>query len=205
MARKSYYETRARDWELQMLIKARVAAGDPEAGRALLDFVEPLIYSTRSTSRPSKKCRRRANASTRSWRHGGGAAGRLRSTSSWRPAASGTSNFWCSACSGCTAAACRGCGTAARCWRCSRLQDKDLLSATEYGRLASPTSFSATWSTVCRFAEDRQTHTLPADRHASLESAGAENAVGVAGRPGSLAEQLLQELNAHLEAVRDHL
>jgi glutamate-ammonia-ligase adenylyltransferase len=30
---KSYYQTRARDWELQMLIKARVAAGDPEAGR----------------------------------------------------------------------------------------------------------------------------------------------------------------------------
>ena len=33
---KSYYQTRARDWELQMLIKARIAAGDPEAGRELL-------------------------------------------------------------------------------------------------------------------------------------------------------------------------
>ena len=43
---KTYYQTRARDWELQMLIKARVAAGDPEAGRELLDTVEPLIYST---------------------------------------------------------------------------------------------------------------------------------------------------------------
>ena len=31
-ARRSYYQTRARDWELQMLIKARVAAGDPGAG-----------------------------------------------------------------------------------------------------------------------------------------------------------------------------
>ncbi len=43
---KSYYQARARDWELQMLIKARVAAGDPEAGRELLSTVEPLIYST---------------------------------------------------------------------------------------------------------------------------------------------------------------
>ena len=43
---KNYYQTRARDWELQMLIKARVAAGDPETGRELLDSVEPLIYST---------------------------------------------------------------------------------------------------------------------------------------------------------------
>jgi len=38
---KSYYQTRARDWELQMLIKARVAAGDSEAGRELLAAVEP--------------------------------------------------------------------------------------------------------------------------------------------------------------------
>ena len=43
---KTYYQNRARDWELQMLIKARVAAGDPEAGRELLRAVEPLIYST---------------------------------------------------------------------------------------------------------------------------------------------------------------
>ena len=43
---RSYYQERARDWELQMLIKARVAAGDRQLGRELLDFVEPLIYST---------------------------------------------------------------------------------------------------------------------------------------------------------------
>ena len=43
---RNYYQTRARDWELQMLIKARVAAGDREPGRDLLEFVEPLIYSS---------------------------------------------------------------------------------------------------------------------------------------------------------------
>src|SRR6202040_994264 len=43
---KGYYETRARDWELQMLIKARVAGREPEPGRALLDFAEPKIYSS---------------------------------------------------------------------------------------------------------------------------------------------------------------
>jgi glutamate-ammonia-ligase adenylyltransferase len=43
---QAYYEKRARDWELQMLIKARVAAGHRPTGRALLDFVEPRIYST---------------------------------------------------------------------------------------------------------------------------------------------------------------
>ena len=43
---REYYETRGRDWELQMLIKARVSAGDAELGAALLQFVEPMIYST---------------------------------------------------------------------------------------------------------------------------------------------------------------
>src|SRR5450755_2315363 len=43
---KSYYQERARDWEKQMLIKARVCAGDQSLGRELLEFVEPLIYST---------------------------------------------------------------------------------------------------------------------------------------------------------------
>jgi glutamate-ammonia-ligase adenylyltransferase len=86
---KKYYQTRARDWELQMLIKARVAAGDPDAGRELLDSVEPLIYSTTLDF----------------------------SMSSWPPAASAISNFWCSVCSGCTAGVRPGCATAAPCWR----------------------------------------------------------------------------------------
>ena len=43
---KTYYRDRARDWEKQMLIKARVAAGEPEPGAALLEFVEPLIYQS---------------------------------------------------------------------------------------------------------------------------------------------------------------
>src|ERR1019366_6097558 len=43
---KQYYASRGRDWELQMLIKARVAAGDTRPGTELLGFVEPLIYRT---------------------------------------------------------------------------------------------------------------------------------------------------------------
>jgi glutamate-ammonia-ligase adenylyltransferase len=43
---KNYYERRARDWELQMMIKARVSAGDYDLGCELLDFVDPRTYST---------------------------------------------------------------------------------------------------------------------------------------------------------------
>src|SRR5262249_25055871 len=43
---RNYYKQRGRDWELQMLIKARISAGEREPVRELLDYVEPLIYST---------------------------------------------------------------------------------------------------------------------------------------------------------------
>src|SRR4051794_6225184 len=41
-----YYGERARDWEKQMLIKARISAGENAPGAALLEFVEPLIYQS---------------------------------------------------------------------------------------------------------------------------------------------------------------
>src|SRR5205085_3625476 len=34
---RDYYKHRGRDWELQMLIKARVSAGEPDPGRDLLE------------------------------------------------------------------------------------------------------------------------------------------------------------------------
>ncbi len=45
-AMRDYYRRRARDWELQMMIKARISAGETGPGQSLLDFVEPLTYQT---------------------------------------------------------------------------------------------------------------------------------------------------------------
>ena len=39
-----YYRTRAREWELQMLIKARVSAGEAATGETFLREVRPLIF-----------------------------------------------------------------------------------------------------------------------------------------------------------------
>jgi glutamate-ammonia-ligase adenylyltransferase len=41
-----YYGQRARDWELQMLIKARHSAGDARLTRAFLRGVEPFVYGS---------------------------------------------------------------------------------------------------------------------------------------------------------------
>ena len=43
-----YYGHRARDWELQMLIKARHSAGDTRLTRAFLRAVEPFVYGSPS-------------------------------------------------------------------------------------------------------------------------------------------------------------
>ncbi len=43
---RQYYRERARDWELQALIKARHSAGDAALAREFLDFALPLIYQT---------------------------------------------------------------------------------------------------------------------------------------------------------------
>ena len=41
---RAYWERWARPWELQALIKARAAAGDPALGRAFLEAAEPFVY-----------------------------------------------------------------------------------------------------------------------------------------------------------------
>jgi len=40
----AYYRTRAREWELQALVKARHTAGDPALAREFLQEVEPQVY-----------------------------------------------------------------------------------------------------------------------------------------------------------------
>ena len=43
-AMEHYYQTHGRDWERYALIKARVVAGDPQAGSALLNMLLPFVY-----------------------------------------------------------------------------------------------------------------------------------------------------------------
>ena len=61
-AARQYYANRARDWELQMMIKSRVAAGDKATGRACSTSWRREPIRPRWTSRRSKNCRPRASA-----------------------------------------------------------------------------------------------------------------------------------------------
>ncbi len=41
---ENYYQTHGREWERYAMIKARVVAGDPEAGARLMELLRPFVY-----------------------------------------------------------------------------------------------------------------------------------------------------------------
>ena len=159
---RAYYTDRARDWEKQMLIKARVSAGDPRAGRRPAgvrrapDLPElPRFPRRRSGLRNAAAHQRENGRATRRAMAG--------STSSLRPAASAISNSWCSACSGCTADASRGFGTAAPCSPLSACATRDFSPQASMRDLGAAYQFLRYLEHRLQMEEDRQTHTLPSD------------------------------------------
>lgn len=201
---REYYRNRGRDWELQMLIKARVSAGDRELGRELLDFVEPMIYSTTTDFRAVESV-----SETRD-RIGEKLAAKPRRASS--PAHSGLDIKLCPG-------GIRDIEFLAQCLQrlhggrepwvrhggtrlaLFRLRGKDLLSAAEYSRLASAYEFLRNLEHRLQFYDDQQTHTLSADRETMALLAKKMPA----SRPGetATAESLESRLQSHLAEVRD--
>lgn len=201
---KGYYQTRARDWELQMLIKARVAAGEPEPGRALLDSVESKIYSStldfsavESMSVTRERISEKLAARVASKQRAGDtdldiklARGGIRDIEflvQCLQRLHGGREHWV-----------RHGGTLQA---LLRLRDKDLLSNAEYSRLASAYQFLRHLEHRLQFADDRQTHTLPS-RPQELELVARRMPLGQLGRMPS-ADKLLHQLNTHLEEVQE--
>ncbi len=196
---RQYYQSRARDWELQMLIKARVAAGDRATGRALLDFVEPRIYSTTldfsaveelsaTRERLNETLRGRKNRSkSRPARHDidvkleRGGIRDIEFLVQCLQRLHGGAEPWV-----------RHGGTLLA---LARLQDKGLLSGAEYGKLASAYQFLRHLEHRLQFADDRQTHTLPSDPEA-LEVLARRMPAG-----GGSADWLPTEVRGHFERV----
>lgn len=196
---KKYYQTRARDWELQMLIKGRVAAGDPASGNELLDTVEPLIYSTTldfsaveevsaTRERISEKLnKRRLGKAAFDVKLAPGGIRDIEFLVQCLQRLHGGRVPWL-----------RHGGTMLA---LSRLSQKDLLSAAEFGRLISAYRFLRNLEHRLQFAEDRQTHTLPTTSR-ELDLLARKMPTAQLGSAPS-GEKLLQELNAHLEAVQE--
>ncbi|HVT91291.1 MAG TPA: hypothetical protein VHD76_00495 [Bryobacteraceae bacterium] len=194
-----YYRTRARDWELQMLIKARAVAGDCSMGRELLDATEPLIYSTTldfsaveavsvTRERISEKlaARRAPNAGLDIKLAPGGIRD-IEFLIQCLQRFHGGRVPWV-----------RHGGTLLA---LSRLSDKGLLSGAEHGKLASAYQFLRELEHRLQFADDRQTHSLPTDGK-EMELL-ARRMPPVPGEPAPSPAELLQRLNSHLESVHE--
>ena len=158
---RSYYADRARDWEKQMLIKARVSAGEPEPGAALLEFVEPLIYQSsldfravEAVSETRQRISEKAAAKKRA-RRGldikltPGGIRDIEFLVQCLQRLHGGREPWV-----------RHGGTM---FALFRLRDKRLLSETEYARLAAAYQFLRYVEHRLQLDEDQQTHTLPPD------------------------------------------
>jgi glutamate-ammonia-ligase adenylyltransferase len=196
---KHYYASRGRDWELQMLIKARVAAGDPRPGRELLDFVEPLIYRTTTDFRTIE-----AVSETRARIHE-----KLRLDKQRQAAPSGADVKLAKG-------GIRDIEFLVQCLQrlhggrepwvrhggtllaLSRLRDKELLSPLEYARLASAYQFMRHLEHRLQFDEDRQTHTLPETKD-QLDLLARK--MPASGLPS--AGTLERELDHHFSSVQD--
>jgi glutamate-ammonia-ligase adenylyltransferase len=193
---RRYYSERARDWEKQMLIKARVSAGERGPGEALLEFVEPLIYRSSldfraveavsaTRQRISEKMAARRNSGTLDIKLTPGGIRDIEFLVQCLQRLHGGREPWV-----------RHGGTMLA---LARLRDKDLLSDSEYARLAAAYQFLRHLEHRLQMEEDRQTHALPSDtgRLDILARKMPHPASGLTG------EMLRERLHQHLSAVRE--
>ncbi len=149
---KRYYGQRARDWELQMLIKARVSAGDPEPGAELLSFVEPLIYTGDPSSLAFAERSRDQPATGLDIKFAPGGIRDIEFLVQHLQRRHGGADPFL-----------RHGGTQTA---LARLREHALLSETEYARLNEAYVFLRHLEHRLQFQDDRQTHTLPSDPRA---------------------------------------
>ena len=177
---RAYYSERARDWEKQMLIKARISAGESEPGAALLEFVEPLIYQSSLDFRAVEavsETRQRISEKLAAKRGAQGGLdvkltpGGIRDIEflvQCLQRLHGGREQWV-----------RHGGTM---FALFRLRDKGFLSDGEYARLSAAYQFLRYLEHRLQMEEDRQTHTLPNTSGAS-GPAGSQDAGGRQRRP----------------------
>ena len=201
---RKYYAERARDWEKQMLIKARISAGEPEPGAALLEFVEPLIYRSsldfRAVEAVSETRQRISEKlAARRGKKGGldvkltpGGIRDIEFLVQCLQRLHGGREPWV-----------RHGGTA---FALGRLRDKDLLSDSEYARLATAYEFLRYLEHRLQMEEDRQTHTLPVepDRLDLLAAKMPHDGTG-ARLDGDMLKQKLDENLATVREIYDRV
>jgi glutamate-ammonia-ligase adenylyltransferase len=195
---KDYYQRRARDWELQMLIKARVAGGSRALGREFLEFAEPLIYKTttdfsavesvsETRERIHEKLRRRSPGGINVKLNYGGIRD-IEFLVQCLQRLYGGRDPWV-----------RHGGTL---FALHRLRDKGYITSRDYARLNSAYQFLRTLEHRLQLENDRQTHTLPSDPE-GRETLARKMAFSSAPEAGDIARFLVEETQRHFREVTE--
>jgi glutamate-ammonia-ligase adenylyltransferase len=199
---REYYEHRARDWELQMLIKARHSAGDAKLTRDFLRGVEEYVYRSPgdfvavesillSRERISKKLRESRGQVIDVKRHRGGIRD-IEFLVQCLQRLHGLQDHWVR--SGGTLFALR------------KLNDKGWLSNQDYAALTSAYEFLRKVEHRIQMEAGQQTHRLPADADA-LDRLGRRTGVetGPDERPGDVLLRKVREAFAVVDAIYQHV
>jgi len=193
-----YYEHRARDWELQMLIKARHAAGDPRLTRDFLRGVEPEVYRSPgdfeavesvlwTRERISKRLRESRGQAIDVKRHQGGIRD-IEFLVQCLQRLHGGHDLWVR--SGGTLFALR------------KLNDKGWLADLDYARLTTAYEFLRKVEHRIQLELGHQTHRLPAHAEA-LDRLARRVGVdaGAQERPGAVLLRRLREGFAYVDEI----
>jgi glutamate-ammonia-ligase adenylyltransferase len=192
---REYYEHRARDWELQMLIKARHSAGDAHLTRDFLRSVEEYVYRSPgdfvavesillSRERISKKLRESRGQAIDVKRHRGGIRD-IEFLVQCLQRLHGLQDHWVR--SGGTLFALR------------KLNDKSWLSNRDYAALTSAYEFLRKVEHRIQMEAGQQNHRLPAD-HGALDRLARR--IGVDAGPGErLGDVLLRKVRESFAVV----
>lgn len=191
-----YYHRRARDWELQMLIKARPAAGAEALGRVFLKTIQPLIYQTttdfsaieqmtETRDRIQRKLRKRPGDATDVKLARGGIRD-IEFMVQCLQRLHGGRDTWLQ--SGGTLFALH------------RLRDKGYLSMPDYAQLADAYQYLRILEHRLQLADNRQTHTLPGD---PTQQEILANKVRELRPPRAGQESLTEELGRHFDQVTE--
>ncbi len=201
-----YYRTRAREWELQMLIKARVSAGETSTGDRLLREVHPLIY--RRELRPevvqavvdareeiSRALEQRAGAGNEDsalWnvKLSPGGIRDIEFVTQCLQRIHGGRDAWVS-----------GRGSGSTLVALQHLHDKGYLSQRDFQRLSAAYEFFRKVEHRLQLRDGLQEHTLP--RKAEARSRIARRSGVERSDEKSAGEELLAKIRQHFEEVRE--
>jgi glutamate-ammonia-ligase adenylyltransferase len=197
-----YYRTRARHWELQMLIKGRPSAGDREIGRRFLREVQPRVFhadSRRDAVAAALEARREmerdlrrrsASAAARNVKLSPGGIRDIEFLAQGLQRIYGSSDPWLAASA-----------TGSTLVALQRLHDKGHLNGRDFFRLGTAYQFLRHVEHRLQLRDGLQVHTFPSD---ARELDRLARCLGIEPAPGrSAGEQLLSRLEQHFVEVRE--